>query len=97
MKFEWLSPSARRDVDAIRDYTIERWGRKQATTYLQTISRRIREAENSPFLFPIVDGRDDDVRSIRAGSHRILFLADAEKFLIVRILHDRMNTGDHLD
>jgi toxin ParE1/3/4 len=43
-----VAPRALRDLDAIADYTLARWGERQAEKYLLEIERRFRWLARNP-------------------------------------------------
>jgi toxin ParE1/3/4 len=76
-------------------YTHDRWGRVQADLY----SDRLRASAYALLANPKA-GRVADfnpgIRRIKAERHFIYFRVEKEDVLIVRILHERMDTSRHL-
>lgn len=89
-----LSRLARRDLDEIRRYTVERWGRAQWLTYFRGLVRAFDEIAADPDR-----GRDrslfaPSLRSVNYRRHVIFYAriaaADGEP-VILRIVHGRRN------
>ena len=89
-----LSRRARRNLDDIRRYTIETWGRNQWLTYYRGLVRVFDAIAADPD-----GGRDRSLfapglRSLSYGRHVIFFAridAAAGEPVIVRIVHQRRN------
>ena len=89
-----LSRLARRDLDDIRQYTVETWGRTQWLTYYRGLVRAFEKICADPD-----SGRDrslfaEGLRSVNYGRHVIFFAiitAAGGKPVIVRIVHQRRN------
>lgn len=89
-----LSPLARADLEAIWNYSTDRWGVDQAERYLRIIEDACRQLATKPGVV-----RDDirpGYRRVRAGSH-LIFYRDVDGIAdIARILHGSMDVGRHL-
>ena len=91
-----LSPRARGDLEDIWDYTIKRWGLDQAEFYIRQLWQHIDAAAR----WPTIGRACPEVRAgyykYSSGSH-ILFYRRVEGGIdVVRILHKRMDFGQHL-
>lgn len=96
MKGFVLSPAAQADLDGIWDYTVKRWGQEQAARYLTDIRDTCRG-----LVAGTEHSRPCDVRpgyhKCRSGSHVLYFrIGDDRTIIIIRILHQRMDVGQHL-
>lgn len=89
-----LSRRARKDLDEIRRFTVERWGRDQWLTYYQGLVRAFEAITANP-----EGGRDRSLfapglRSLTYKRHVIFFAriaaADDEP-VILRVVHERRN------
>ncbi len=89
-----LSRLAQRDLDEIRRYTVETWGRTQWLTYYRGLVRTFDGITANP-----AGGRDRSLfapglRSVNYGRHVIFYAriaaADGEP-VILRIVHGRRN------
>ncbi len=89
-----LSRLARRDLDDIRQYTVETWGRAQWLTYYRGLVRAFERIAADPD-----GGRDRSLfaaglRSVDCGRHVIFFAriaAAGGEPVILRIVHRRRN------
>ena len=88
-----LTPRAFDDLDAIADYTIEKWGIKQLESYLDALIQRFEWLAKNPLL-----GRDrSDIhpgyRSFPERSHVIFYTVDGDFINIIGISHKSMDVG----
>lgn len=87
-----LTDLARQDLEDIRSYTVERWGRAQWLTYYRGLVRAFEQIEAQP-----MSGRSRDLfrkgmRSVTYGRHIIFFspvAAAGGDTVVLRILHQR--------
>ena len=87
-----LLPGAIADLDSIYAYSVEKWGSEQAKTYLRALNARMQGLRRFPALGTAQDALHPGLRRIGEGSHSIYYLIREEALLIVRVLHDRMDT-----
>lgn len=91
-----LAPKARADLFAIWDYTHDRWGAAQADRYISDIHSAIGDVASG--ARPPRDR--SDVRrgyvEAKAGSHIIFLTRQGGHWLVVRVLHERMDLDRHL-
>jgi toxin ParE1/3/4 len=91
-----LSPRARGDLEEIWEYTVGRWGRTQAETYMRTIQ----EAIESVAIAPRRGRNCDEIRpgyfKFAVGSHIVFYRLTKSAVDVVRILHQRMDFIRHL-
>lgn len=90
-----LSPAAQADLDDIWDYTVDRWGEDQAARYVTDI----RDACQG-LAAGTRHSRPSDVRhgyhKCLSGAHILYFrIADDGTIIVIRILHQRMDVGQH--
>ena len=91
------SAAAESDLDAIWDYTAERWGVEQAESYVSAI----RDACDAPAAGRRLGRSIEPVRpgywKLPVGSHFLCYrLGERGGIEIIRILHQRMDIGRHL-
>ena len=87
-----LSHLARQDLEDIRAYTVERWGRAQWLDYYRGLVEALEKIEANP-----LSGRSRDLfrkgmRSVNYGRHIIFFSsidAAGGEPVVLRILHQR--------
>lgn len=91
-----FSPEAERDIEAIWDYTSERWGRGQSERYLRDLQTAC--AGLAEGRVPSRSAEDIRVgyRKAACGSHMVYFRKENESTIIVRILHQSMDVDRHL-
>lgn len=102
-----LSESAQRDFGEIIEWTVERFGERQAVAYSEILITAIQELHAGPQLAG-VKARDDIGKNIltlhvaragRKGRHFLMLRADNDQdrvIDVVRILHDAMDLPRHL-
>jgi len=104
-----LSQNAARDFDDIIRHTSENFGKHQARRYGSLIANTIRELSERGPDHPLTKDRQElapGIRSMHAqrsaqkARHILFFKAfdeePAKKLVIVRILHESMDFGEHL-
>lgn len=87
-----LTDLARQDLEDIRTYTVERWGREQWLSYYRGLVRAFEQIETQP-----MSGRSRELfrkgmRSVNYGRHIIFFAPVAAAGgapVVLRILHQR--------
>lgn len=84
-------PEAAADLEDIADYTIERWGRKQARSYISGLRADIESLSNFALRFPEHEPSGLGLRKMSSGHHLVFYLVDGDVVEIVRILHERMD------
>ena len=84
-------PAAEADFEDIADYTIERWGTKQARSYLSGLRADIESLAQFAMRFPEHESSGLDLRKMTSGHHLIFYLIDDGIVEIIRILHERMD------
>ncbi len=91
-----LRPAAHEDLDAIWGYTQRTWGEGQANAYVRMLTAAFESLCATPELGRQRDELHPGLRMFRSGKHLIFYLA-TEPLDVVRILHERMDFGSHLD
>ena len=96
MKGYVLSPAAESDVNEIWDYTVAKWGSRQAVSYIGDIRDICDALAQGKQQRRPVSVRDGYFKTI-AGLHMIYFReADDGLIIVMRILHQNMDVGRHL-
>ncbi len=62
-----LTPRALRDLDAIADYSLDRWGPDQTEAYLEQIAGRFQWLADNPDIGRVRDDVADGYRSFPEG------------------------------
>lgn len=86
------------DIEDIATYTVRQWGEAQARTYLAQIDRTIHAIADQPELGTPRYGVPAAIKGRKAGSHVVFYRLEGRATLyILRILHESMDHGRHLD
>lgn len=91
-----ISDAAKRDLVRIGDYTRREWGAAQKRKYLDEIKEKLRALSNTPGIGAPRDDIDEGIRAFPALRHIIFYRETDKEVVIVRILHESMNTELHL-
>lgn len=91
-----FAEQAERDLEAITDYTLERWGSAQAVKYLDGLEERARTLAVNPGLGVRRDSLIEGLISFPYGSHILYYLKQPHGITIIRILHQRMDPKRHI-
>ncbi|MDR3744907.1 MAG: type II toxin-antitoxin system RelE/ParE family toxin [Acidobacteriaceae bacterium] len=90
-----LSRCAEEDLLNIADYTLERWGREQASRYLAEMESCCQRIAAHPQLGRSCHHIRPDLRRMEQGKHIIFYRALGESVLITRVLHQSMLPTRH--
>ncbi len=91
-----LRPEAEADLEDIADFTIERWGRAQAQTYLAALRTDIASLAEFSERFPIHEPSGLGLRRMASGHHLVFYLVGKGVVEVVRILHERRDPAREL-
>jgi toxin ParE1/3/4 len=91
-----VSPRAAHDLDALFDYTEERWGLDQAIAYTLGIRRNLQEICGGRRYGRKIPGLRKAYLSVAYQSHYLIYRETSHSIVLIRILHRRMNIGRHL-
>ena len=91
-----LTPRALADLDAIAEYTLARWGRTQAESYLTALTDRMAWLAASPELGQQRDDIAPGYRCFREGQHLVFYLVSDGFISIIGVPHNSMDVGAHL-
>jgi toxin ParE1/3/4 len=89
-----LTPRARYDVREIWAYTVSVWGRRAADRYIRELTKTFEAIAKDPIHGASVE--DMDCRKQVFPSHVIFYGADRDEIIVVRVLHQQMDTPSHL-
>ena len=85
-----LSTAAAGDLDGIRAFTLERWGRAQWLVYYGTLARAFERIAAEPETGRRRDGFRPGMRSMPCGLHVVFYQELGDGVIgIVRVLHAR--------
>ena len=95
MKWRITGP-AHRDLEGIWTYTQLRWNARQADQYLELLAARIIWLAGNKNLWIVRDDIRDGLFCYSEGRHLIFFTETSGVLTVVRVLHERMNTEQHI-
>jgi toxin ParE1/3/4 len=90
------SPEADRDLGEIWSYTAERWSVLQADTYLNQLLDAFDSLAAGRLRGSPANASRPGYLRLPVGSH-VAFYRETAEVIIVRVLHQRMDAGRHLD
>jgi toxin ParE1/3/4 len=82
-----LQPAARADLRSIYEFSVERFGRRVAETYLTGLRCAFDRVLEFPMIAPVYADVAPEIHVLHHRSHRIFYRIDGETILIVRVLH----------
>lgn len=85
------------DLQSIRSYTLETWGKEQEQRYLDTLWQKFEEILTDPQRWRRRNDLFPDCQIAAHGKHVILFRTENSVLQIVRILHGAMDFPRHLE
>lgn len=86
-----VTPKAERDLLAIGQYTLEKWGVRQRDIYLQNLVNRFTWLCEHPNLGANRDDIKQGYLSYHEGKHLIFYVVSDEFIDIIGVLHERMD------
>ena len=90
-----LTPRALADLDAIAEYTLGRWGRKQAEIYLGALVDRMKRLAGSPELGRNRDDIAPGYRCFPEGRHLIFYVVADGRISVIGVPHQSMDVDSH--
>jgi toxin ParE1/3/4 len=91
-----LTLDAERDLIDIYLYGIENFGHAQAERYAATLNEKMAVAADNPSFGADYSFVRSGLRRRECVSHAIYYHTSANGILVLRILHGRMDPGQHL-
>lgn len=88
-----IAAEARADLRAIYAYSIERWGRARADTYLDELRSKMRGLGEASLSGGPADEVLPGLRRQVAGSHTIWFRIEGDRLKVIRVLHQSREVG----
>ena len=87
-----LTPRALNDLDAIADFSLDRWEPHQTEDYLRQLADRFQWLADNPSTGRPRDDVADEYRSFSEGKHVIFYLVmPEEKIAIIGVPHTAMD------
>ena len=90
-----LTPRAADDLDGIYEYTIVNFGLERARDYLNGLHRRFEDLAERPALGRAAEHLAPRLRRFPYRSHVVFYMPEDHGVLIVRVLHESMDTPRH--
>ena len=91
-----LTPAAKSDLLEIWNYTIEKWGEKQAEKYLLDIEKKLEQLAANPELGKQRPEINLSYYSFPVKKHIIFYLQSGNHVDIIGILHEKMDINKNL-
>lgn len=91
-----LSNPATRDLQAIAEYTQSEWGAKQKESYLNLIKQSFKTLSRSGNIGKHRDEIAQGLYSYSIKKHVVFFRETEDEFMIIRVLHGRMDMEKQL-
>jgi len=91
-----LTPAARRDLEGIWRYSAQQWGTTQAGRYLDTLNAAFESLAQAPRSGSACDHIRPGYRRQWVEQHGVYYRIVNDSVVVVRILHERMDTQRHL-
>jgi toxin ParE1/3/4 len=92
-----LTPRALRDLDAIADYTLSRWGERQAAKYVVELEQRFVWLAAHPHAGRARDEIGEGYRSYPHGAHVIFYISLGAEIAIIGVPHGAMDVEAYFD
>lgn len=87
----YLTPKAQCDLEEIWLYSIKAWGRVQADLYLDTLEQVFETLCSLPELAREYTEISPAVRMHQTGQHVVIYQAQKNQLLVIRVLGARQN------
>ena len=84
------------DIEDIWDYTAERWGMGQAEDYIRLLQKAVETIARDPRRGRTCDDIRPGYRKYSVASHVLFYRLVKDGIDVVRVLHQRMDFGQHL-
>lgn len=98
MKYKLIVTNpALNDLESIAAYTLTQWGEKQAIHYTEQLYETLSKIAEDPSIGHHRHGVPTMIRGRKSGRHVIFYRIHEETIFIMRLLHESMDHGRHLD
>jgi toxin ParE1/3/4 len=92
-----LTPRALKDLDQIAEYTLARWGERQAEKYLSDMTTRFAWLSENPAAGRVRNEIGEGYRSYRQGSHHIFYIVENGFVAVIGIPHGSMDIDAYFE
>ncbi len=83
----YFTEQAEKDLEAIVDFTVQRWGMAQSHNYLDELDALAQILADNPLLGAEREELSPGLRSFPCQSHLLFYVLQKEGIIIVRVLH----------
>jgi toxin ParE1/3/4 len=91
-----LTEVARSDLEAIRDYGNDRFGRDAADRYFMSLDAAFALLEDYPLAAPAKPEWGTAVRCLTHRRHRLLYQVKGDEVVVLRVLHHARDVAGKL-
>lgn len=91
-----LKPLALIDLEEIWFYSYNKWSLEQADLYLDSLDNGISKFSQDPFNGKLISTIENGYFSFSVNHHTIFYYLEKNVVVIVRILHEMMDTSRHI-
>lgn len=91
-----VTATARRDVDAIAQWTEQRWGRDQALSYVGRIKAAFQTIRTNPEIGKERFDLSPGFQAFAVAQHVVFYQLIGERVEVIRVLHRRMLPGRYV-
>lgn len=91
-----ITDPALEDLESIAGYTSLRWGENQAIKYSDRLFEVISAIAENPDTGRSRYGVPEAIKGLASGRHIVFYRVEGRVIYIMRILHDSMDHGRHL-
>lgn len=83
----YFTEQAEKDLEAIIDFTFQRWGVAQSHNYIDDLEALAQILADNPLLGTERDELSQGVRSFPSQNHALFYVLQKDGITIVRVLH----------
>ncbi|MCK5285391.1 MAG: type II toxin-antitoxin system RelE/ParE family toxin [Alphaproteobacteria bacterium] len=91
-----ITDPARNDLDGIAGYTFIQWGGEKAIEYTEQLYQTILSIAENTDIGGYRYGVPDVIKGRKSGRHVVFYRIQEQTIFIMRILHESMDHGRHL-
>ena len=91
-----LSNPAKNDLQNIATYTLREWGKGQKKVYLELIKKSFNTLSTVGNIGKKREDIEQDLYAYSIKKHTVYFRETDQEFVVIRILHSRMDPERHL-
>ena len=91
-----ITDPAINDLDSIAGYTFTQWGKVKAIEYTEQLYQTILSIADNPDIGRYRYGVPEIIKGRKSGRHVVFYRIQNQTIFIMRILHESMDHGRHL-